>query len=191
MVKEELGPACAFLLIFWLLFPIDIYVFMRVNLSICVRYATYEWFVNELVWGVWGGMMTIIGSFSISAAPILLWKWRKNWGQMVQRWKHNIKASIMPLGKCIPLKRKVVICLVWLYIILRLLFIVVYVMTSSDMLDSAIREMLLQKRIFCLLHYLSPTCIITLYLIGTGLFYLAVQVPLFHKDKMDSMDENA
>lgn len=184
MLREELWLIGVFIFVFEVVFPIDAFVFATTILdSLCV-------FRDIEMVGVWEGAvvacMACVGTMVIGTLPFRLWGWRKKRGQMVHIWKQNMKTSFMPVGD-VPFKRKVNICLVWFYIMLRMLCIVAYVMTpASGVIALVLRDEFLPEtgfvRLFPLIPHVSPTCAIVLFIVATMLFYLAVHVPQCPKD---------
>lgn len=192
MLREEFWLLGVLLFVFAIFFPVDMCVCTTVYMYLHELYVSQIGDVGMFV-QVGGALVhiavIIVGFSVIGVIPYYLWGWRKNWGQMVQIWKQNMKTSFAPVGD-IPFKRKVIICLVWLYIMVRILCIVVYLMPSSGMIASEVYEMLSNGRLSNALRYLPASCFVTLFIVETVLFYLAVQVPLLHKTKMDSGEEN-
>ena len=192
-LREEWWLLGVFILVFELFFPIDVFVFITTALSLF-----HDVQIDIQLMEVWVGavvaFMSCVGIIVIGGIPFHLWGWRKNWGQMVQLWMQNIKTFLLP-AEDIPFKRKVYICLVRLYIMLRILCIVVYVMPIFDVIALAVRDELLPEikyfRLFPHIPHMSPSGAIVLFMIETGLFYLAVHVPLLHKNKMDRKEKNA
>ena len=173
LLAENLCAFCVFILVFVTYFPIDAYLFTTAGLSLC------EWCdmqTARIAWAAVVALLSVIGTLCIGGiAPRRLWGWRKRWEQMVPIWKQNAIKPFMLIGD-VPLKRKMTICLCWLYIILRILCIVVYFMPSSGMIASEVYKKFSDIK-YCTVLYLPSTCVITLFGIGTILFYFAVQVP--------------
>ena len=195
MLREELWLLGVFIFIFEIFFPIDVFVFITITLGLLCIFRDVQ--IDTQVVVVWTGVvafMSCVGTMVIGGVPFLLWGWRKSWGRMVQLWKQNIKISFMSVED-IPFKRKVNICLIWFYIMVRLLCIVVYVMPKFDIIALALRDELLPEikffRMFPHIPHMSPSCAIAIFLIETVLFYFAVHVPFLHKTKMDSVEKKA
>ena len=172
-LAENGCPLCAFVLVFVTCLPVDAYVFTTASLSLCELYDVQ---VARGVLAPVVAFLSVIGVLYMGGAASRLWGWRRCPGKMAPIWRQNLKKALMPIGD-IPLKRKITICLCLLYIMLRVLCLVVCVMPASGMIASEVWEKVSDIKYGIILHYLSPSCVITLFGVGTVLFYLAVQVP--------------
>lgn len=174
LLAKNLCIFCVFILVFIIYFPIDAYIFTTAGMSL------YEWCdvqTARIAWAAVVGFISVIGTLCIGGiAPSRLWGWRKCWKQMVPIWKHNAIKSFMLID--IPIKRKTTICLCWLYIMLRILCIVIYFMPTSGMIASDVYRKFSDIK-YCIVLYMPCSWVITLFGIGTILFYFAVQVPQY------------
>lgn len=172
-LAENGCPLCAFVLVFVTCLPVDAYVFATASLSLCELYDVQ---VARGVLAPVVAFLSVMGVLYMGGAASRLWAWRRCPGEMAPIWRQNLKRAWVPTGD-IPLKRRITICLCLFYIMLRVLCLVVCVMPASGRVASVVWEKVSGIKYGMMLHYLSPSCVITLFGVGTVLFYLAVQVP--------------